>query len=391
MSHGCQAGRQPDACFEVYRDRISRGTEGYVVHKLGAFGADLEAVACFFEALWNRVSPSFGEWAQSWLLNLAALRLRALGRLVEAVTPTRMAMVRDIDNEDWKGAAVNASNLSELELTMGDIEGAVRDAEQSVDFADRTSDPFERKTDLTTLADALHQAGRSGDALARFREAVAIDPFLYSLSGFRYCDLLLADAERAAWQAEGIGATHRNNPLPQGERGPELCREVERMAGLTLVWAKQETALLDIALDHLTLGRAALYRSILERLGVTGAPAASTTLDSASEIEQAVDGLRRAGTAEFLVRGLLTRAWLRCRSGDAADARADLDEAREIAERGPMPLFQADVQLYRARLFSDRQALVEARRLIEKHGYCRRLGELADAEAAAEAGSRATD
>ena len=30
---------------------------------------------------------------------------------------------------------------------------------------------------------------------------------------------------------------------------------------------------------------------------------------------------------------------------------SDLDEAWEIAERGPMPLFLADIHLYRARLF----------------------------------------
>ena len=92
----------------------------------------------------------------------------------------------------------------------------------------------------------------------------------------------------------------------------------------------------------------------------------------------------RPVTMSYLPRGLLTRAWQRCLSGDEAGARADLDEAWEIAERGPMPLFQADIQLTRARLFRDRAALAEARRLIEKHGYHRRDGELADAEAAAE-------
>ena len=49
-----------------------------------------------------------------------------------------------------------------------------------------------------------------------------------------------------------------------------------------------------------------------------------------------------------------------------------------------MGLHQADVQLYRARLFRDREALAAARRLIEEHGYGRRLGELEDAEAVAE-------
>ncbi len=100
-------------------------------------------------------------------------------------------------------------------------------------------------------------------------------------------------------------------------------------------------------------------------------------------VNAAIVGFRNAGTTHHLPRGLLTRAWLRNLSGNEAGCQADLDEAWEIAERGPMPLFQADIQLTRARLFRDRAALAEARRLIEKHGYHRRDGELADAEEAA--------
>lgn len=64
--------------------------------------------------------------------------------------------------------------------------------------------------------------------------------------------------------------------------------------------------------------------------------------------------------------------------------RSRSDEAWTIAERGPMPLYQADVQLHRARLFGDRAALVEAQRLIDMHSYGRRREELEDAEEAAE-------
>ena len=47
-----------------------------------------------------------------------------------------------------------------------------------------------------------------------------------------------------------------------------------------------------------------------------------------------------------------------------------------------MPLYQADILLHRARLFSDRTALAHARELIERHGYHRRDHELHDAETA---------
>ena len=295
-------------------------------------------------------------------------------------------------------------------------------------FADRSGDAFERMGKRTTLADALHQAGRRADALAGFRQAETMQaerqhdyPLLYSVWGFRYCDLLLADAERVAWQV-----VNRVGPAGGGAAGPgargtnsalaETCRDVEQRAATALkIVLGGSRNLLDIALNHLTLGRAAFYGALLEpaqmgrgvRLAAAETraanggsyPAAQPAVPGhfdltppRSEIEQAVDGLRRAGHNDESPKGLLTRAWRRFLSADVAGAQADLDEAWEIAERGPMPLFQADVHLHHARLFhaaapypwtSWRADLTEARRLILKHGYGRRLEELADAEEAA--------
>jgi tetratricopeptide (TPR) repeat protein len=269
---------------------------------------------------------------------------------------------------EWKNAAVVASNLSQFELTLGDIATAVRDAEQSVGFADRSGNAFERLVDRAALADALHQAGRRDEALKRFREAESMQagrqpeyPRLTSLQGFQYCDLLLAGAERAA---AGAGS------------GFEALREeldhVERRTQETIETRHPADSMLDIALDHLTLGRVHLYRALLDGTAVS---------DAESEIEQAVDWLRRAGTLHHQPKGLLTRAWLRFAQDRPDDARADLDAAEEIARRGPMPLFLADIALYRARFFQDRDALAVARRLIDKHSYGRRLEEIAALEA----------
>jgi tetratricopeptide (TPR) repeat protein len=372
VAHGCLAGRYEEARAEIYRDRILRGGEFYSTKMLGAFGTDLGAVACFFDPPWSRVSPSLSEADQAWLLNQAAFRLRALGRLTEAVEAMRAALEMAVAQETWKHAAVGASNLSELELTLGHVSGAVEDAERSVTFADQSGDAFERISDRTAHADALHQSGRREEALARFVEAERMQaevqpeyPRLYSLQGFQYCDLLLGETEQAAGRGEelSVGA-------PAGSRLGEVD---ERAEGALRAWREIFTnaSILDLALDHLTLGRVALYRSVLEGM----APATAR-----SEIEQAMDGLRRAGINDYLVRGLLTRAWLLFLEGDEAGARASLAEAEEIAARGPMPLVLADVAIYRGRMFKDRAALVEARRLIEKHGYGRRLGELEDAE-----------
>ncbi len=430
VAHGCLAGMQQQACDDVYFDRILRGTghDGfYSTKKLGAIGADLGAVACFFDRPWTHLSPNLSAADQAWLLNEAALRLRALGRLTEALEPMRAGLEMAIEQEDWKHAAVGAGNLSELELTLGQVSAAIADAEQSVTFADRSQDAFWRMGNRTTLADAVFQAGRGLGFQPKavlpgagcpshdlFREAEKMQaerqpeyPRLYSLWGFRYCDLLLSGAERAAWHVMLRGTGFQ--PVSDGEHGLEgratdhgleahatTLREVTERATLTLEWVSSQNWLLDIALDHLTLGRAALYQAILSQSQISDLKS-----EISSHLTAAVDGLRASGQTDDLPRGLLTRSWYLAWTGDAAGAAADLDEAWEIAERGPMPLFQADILLTYGRLriadcglrierlnsaFPDPQALLtEARRLIGKHGYHRRDGELEDAEQALQA------
>ena len=446
VAHGCQAGLQQEVRAKVYRDRILRGKEAYSTKKLGAFGSNLGAVACFFEIPWSSVSPALTEADQAWLLNEAAFTLRALGRLTEALEPMQAALEMGVKQENWQAAAIRASNLSELELTLGEVAEAVVDASNSVTYADRSGDGFWKMGTRTTHADALHQAGRRAEAEALFREAEQMQaerqpayPLLYSVRGFRYCELLLTEAERAAWQCslhaprEESGAAknatirqdvnshseafapHR---LPHAEREDYIqsCRAVtDRAAQIQTRRTGLATySLLDIALDHLTLGRAALYAAVLS----SDSASPSSFELATSHLDSAVSGLRRAGTTHHIPRGLLTRAWQRSLSGARTgleSAQSDLDEAWEIAARGPMPLFLADIHLHRARLFgfgdgflplsvspplpispspappispsqypweSPRHDLAEARRLIEKHGYLRRLPELEDAEAA---------
>lgn len=325
-------------------------------------------MACFFNPPWHRVSPALTKSAQSWLLAVAAFNLRSLGRLTEALEPMRVSMEMEIARSNWKKSASSTFNLSELALMLGDVPAAVRYAEQSMTLADRSGDVFQRMVNRVRQAYTLHQAGRRAEALGYFRGAEEMqdkDQPRSSLQSFLFCDLLLAEAEQAASRKGGAGA--------DGAALAEAIREVEERSVSTLEVARQDHGPLDIALCHLTLGRAALYRSILE--GSALAPARA-------EIEQAADGLHGAGVRDYFALGLLTRAWLLSVEGNFTAAHADLDEAQEIAERGPMPLYLADIALYRGRLFGDREALAEARRLIVKHGYGRRLEELADAEEA---------
>ena len=404
VTHGCLAGRHEEACANVYRDRILRGTRSggfYSTKKLGAIGADLGAVAAFFDRPWSQLSPNLRGPDQAWLLNAAALRLRALGRLDEAVEPMREAVDWAEHNEKWVESAIGASNLSELELTLGQVQTAVDDGRRAVEFADQTDDQFRQMVTRITAADALHQAGETAGAHTLFADAeqrqAARQPqfkLLYSLQGFRYVDLLLGPAEWAAWQTHltttveteavrprtsldiyatftgpGAGAARLADPLT-------ACDEVERRAKQAFEVAKQyNLSLLDIGLDQLTLARGALYRALLTGVSSKSLP---------KRVTEALSAFRQANRSDYLPKAILTAAlWAGTVGEQPEEARRYLDEAQLIAERGPMPLYLADIHLHRARLFRDKNELAKAETLIKKHGYGRRHEELTDAKAAA--------
>ncbi len=359
VAHGCQAGRYQETMDEVYWRRVCRGNEYFSVYQLGAFGADLTAISGFFDPPWRKPVDGLTEGSKAFILNQAGYYLRALGRLTEAAEPVQAASEAAIEQENWNNATIGTSNLSELHLTMGEVEKAVDYARQSVDFADRSSDAFERMSMRTILADALHQSGKLEESEAAFIQAEEVQkefqppyPRLYSLWGFRYCDLLL---EQRKYQ------------------------EVLNRVGQTLEWAKQAGgSLLDIALHHLSLGRAYMLQA-QERT--------SDLKQASQELDQAVDSLRQAGQQDHLPRGLLARAELHREMGNAERAQHDLDEAMTIATRGNMRLHEADCHLGFARLHlamdnkdKARESLDTAREMIDEMGYHRRDGEVEELE-----------
>lgn len=367
VAHGCRAGRHQETLDEVYWERISRKDEYHSTMKLGAFGADLAALSGFFEVPWSQPVAALRDPYKSFILNQAGFDLRALGRLREARQPMQAGLEMYVEREEWQYAARVAGNLSELSLTLGDVNAAVEYARQSVDYADRSGDAFQRESKRTTLAHALHQAGEPSDAEALFREAEAMQQqrqpeyrFLYSLQGFRFCDLLLS----------------------QGH-----FREVQERAAFAIKISRGENWLLNIALDHLSLGRATLLQLQLEKPSAGSEQYRNVLQEAKDNLYLAVQGLREAGTTHHVPRGLLARAELHRVTSDYEFAQRDLHEAREIAERGEMKLHLADYHLESARLClaqgkpdEAREHLTAASQLVNETGYGRRDDEVAALE-----------
>jgi hypothetical protein len=202
------------------------------------------------------------------------------------------------------------------------------------------------------------------EAAAEFRAAEAMQqddqpefPWLYSLSGFRYCDLLLSQRK---------------------------FQEVQTRAHWMLEDGESMDSLLSIALYKLVLGCAYLGLALQ-----TESRAQSTStlyfVQAADWLRSAVDGLQQAEHQDELPRGLLARAaWARV-AGQFDRAARDLAEAFTIAERGSMRLHLVDCHLESTRLAlatddrnSARKAWETAKAMIEEMGYHRRDGDLVE-------------
>jgi tetratricopeptide (TPR) repeat protein len=382
--HGCRAGRQQEAFREVYRRRIQRGNKYFSFHQLNAFGSCLSALSGFFDHPWDQPSKCLTLADQALLTNDAGFCLRALGRLVESVQPMEAGLEALKTVENWFNAAQLAYNLSEVTLTLGAVERALALGQEGVDLANRSANTLRRMVTRTILANALHQAGRWKESAETFQEAEALQaenqpeyPRLYALRGYRYCELLLSREEP------------EDRPFPEDlAANPEVacrfrkaCQEVRERAEHTL--GSRADSLLSVALDYLSLGRAYLG------LGLTASHAeppgeAEVDFSKASEhLDQALEGLRRAGHEDDLPRGLIARAALRRLRGEFVAGEADLAEALEIAERGSMRLHECDAYLEWARLCRQRgdrdglrQHVARARKLVEEMGYGRRRPEV---------------
>jgi tetratricopeptide (TPR) repeat protein len=360
VAHGCEAGLYQEAFDEVYWGRISRGEDYYSMDRLGALDSDLAVLTNFFVEPWVQPIAVLTETTKPRVLSLAGYCLKALGRLSEADTALQAALKANISQENWKDAADNADYLSGLSLLRGDPDKALKYAEEGVEQADQSGDYLQRVTNRSRRASVLHHAGRLEESKACFLAAEQIQQeqeshslFLYSFRGFWYCDLL----------------------LDQGNYLEAITR-----AEQTLKRAREHGTLIDMAEDHLSLGRAYLLQAEEEHTG--NYERAST------HMTEAVDGLRQAHYQDHLISGLLARSKLRRVEGALEQAETDLKQAMSIAERSKMLPLLADCYLEYARLYLAQgqrekagQSLATAKSKIKTIGYYRRDKEVDELEA----------
>jgi len=419
VRHGCAAGMHQEVLFKVYWTRIRRGDKVYLCKKLCGFDAELSILSHFFIKPWCTPAIELTNNTKENLFGWVGHDLRALSRFKEAIQSIQEAIDIAMKEKDWINAAIAKNNLGELLLTIGKVTLGSETARQSVQLADTSlsqehhwwiinnnpntlANVWQMST-RTTLADALHQSGDLCMAATIFIEAEKLQQqrqpvygFLYSIWGFRFCDLLLTVGR---WDMVKLRTEY----------------------SLVIVLNRSENSL-DISLNRISMSRAKLQKTIIEQINLLSDPSDSglapdlsciprpirkkATADNSSIenenqtkewLDQAVSGLRKAGAEEFIPRGLLSRAaWCRWaivllgRTDTITQAVQDVQETEEIAQRGGMRLHLIDFHLESARLAltigkpvlnrTVAEHLAAAQKGIEETGYNRRLPEVANIE-----------
>ncbi len=380
MSHGAKADLSQALWDEVYWTRILRKDQFFSSRKLGAMGSNLAGLAVFFDKPFSILKLEFNKGSQAEILAESGFYLRSLGRLAEATQTMQATLELFIDIEDWKNSAIQASNLSELYLALGNFAAAVRVGEQAVELSDRSGDSFQRMGKRYRLADALHQAARLQSSHIAFREAEALQaerqpqyPLLYSQPGFGYCDLLLERGLLEQGEAVSIGQSDQSAEAEANSSGVSAwlarCAEVRERAETILAWEKgmNGAPLLDFALHNLTIGQTYLLEATLRHENpvesITSENLTALLQQATHHLNQSVSLLRQGGRQDHLPRSLLARAALwRVSSQLIIDnsqltqedylekAHRDLTEVEQIAGRSNMLIFQIEAALERCRL-----------------------------------------
>jgi len=334
VGHGCRAGRYRQAMYEVYRDHILRGDQGYSLFQLGAISADLSALAGFFPEGWTGapVTGDLSESDRSWLISVVAFCLMSLGRLDEALGPRRMDREMDREAGDWNNFCISSENLVDLLTPLGYWREAESVAREELEAAGRVADQGKarqrRLAALAYLGRTLHGHGRSVDAVQAFAEAESVMaertphlPTLVGLYGFDYAQLLLEQA---------------------GTR--DARRAVLERARASLASVKK---LLSIALDHCTIGQA------LAGPDVAAAGPDDESREAGAALDLAIETMHRASKMEFLPTLYLARARHRRTRGDPTGARADLESAVCLATPSGMRTSLAECALLAGQLDLD--------------------------------------
>jgi tetratricopeptide (TPR) repeat protein len=422
IGYACEAGKYKEA-FCIYNERIHHNqSDGlrntwHALHRLGLYAADLGATGWFFSNPWEQLSEAVER--QLTVIETSLLRyavahcLRTLGFESEAGHPLG-ASFKALERQGGRyvDKAILKGEECERHLIRGKFEKARQSAERSLHYAEMSEDDRQILSKYGLLGEVYLQMGnwpkarKSFDKVRKLHARMAGDVGasaprpIGGLTGFRLGDFLLCRAEISLGGWDPAKEHLKKEYVDKERAGADLewvIAEVDRfLAGPAEAVSRQ-----DGVLHAFLRERARAIKNILL------VPRSDPEIQI--EIDRALRGLyaefqsyARGDVPRLLVKRSKVLRRLRQIGVDEADgddpfvvAMDCLDEAADVAAYGQMELFEADIELERAKVFfarsvhpdlkfgpaEDSRRLAsdcweQASQLIHKLGYWKRLPEL---------------
>ena len=332
VSHGCKASKQQEVYSEVYEKRIKQGELVHDARILGGFGTKLEAVAGFFDHIWDKPSAILKTETKIEVLAEASFAIRSFGVIDESVEPLIEAISLSAEINDFISATMYSSNLSEIYMLLGDKANAIALTEQSAFYAQKTQNIWKHKwIQMAKEAEVLSKFGFSVKAHDLYNEAEILQaehdpasPRFYGVLAFKQFDFLLAPYE--------------TDILISGKRSELFIDDLTKLKEKSILVNEQNNywqSVLHIALGKLTLSRINMLLSICE--------SNINHSDIYVNIDSALTELKTSGRQEYLPYGLIARSRYYAAIDKIDTALKDLNEAMIVSQQSHMRLHEFSI------------------------------------------------
>lgn len=306
--HAASAG-DFDAAAAILYNRLYLGPRAQLTNTLGHYEVALDLLRQFYPRRDLTLDPRTDDpRSRRWLMHETAACLHAVGKLDQSTSMAVRAATAAMAMGDPHNAAITYHNLAETYLATGALASCRSTAEAALALAAQSGDREDALVAHTIigylgdLTDTLESAREAYDAALRIAVEDTSVPMLYSLSGVRYAEHLLASGR----SAEALHASQANLAF---------CREQG--------WTS------DVAL-------------VLSLLVLT--PSDLTDPERERTSEEAVDLARSAGNKQVLAEVLLAQASLKNARSQHQAALVAAAEAMTIAQSYGLRLAEVDAR-----------------------------------------------
>ncbi len=203
VHHACQAGEYDEANDDIFWERIYQRNSFVLIHKLGAYEANLAIMQELFPQGDTSQDPQVSKpRSKGFILNVIALCLMNLGRLREAPPFYERSTKSALAQSDWGNASVSYRSLADLYASLGDLAASAEAAREAIALSDRAENKEYKRHSLTWLAYAEFLQGdgtRAGDSFQQAevleREIDLSNQYMFTLNGIQHAEYLLRYGE----------------------------------------------------------------------------------------------------------------------------------------------------------------------------------------------------